>query len=49
MEEGYRDYGHDIDNTDTVLQAALASAVRLNKPGGYRPRRGIPPRRRAGR
>jgi glycine cleavage system aminomethyltransferase T len=23
MEKGYRDYGHDIDNTDTPLEAGL--------------------------
>jgi 4-methylaminobutanoate oxidase (formaldehyde-forming) len=27
MEKGYRDYGHDIDNTDTVLEAGLGFAV----------------------
>ena len=35
MEKGYRDYGHDIDNTDTVLEAGLAFAVALDKPGGF--------------
>ncbi len=35
MEKGYRDYGHDIDNTDTVLQAGLGFAVALDKPGGF--------------
>src|SRR5207248_8549926 len=35
MEKGYRDYGHDIDNTDTVLQAGLGLAVALDKPGGF--------------
>jgi glycine cleavage system aminomethyltransferase T/glycine/D-amino acid oxidase-like deaminating enzyme len=32
MEKGYRDYGHDIDNTDTVLEAGLGFAVDLKKP-----------------
>jgi heterotetrameric sarcosine oxidase gamma subunit len=32
MEKGYRDYGHDIDNTDSVLEAGLGFAVDLNKP-----------------
>ena len=32
MEKGYRDYGHDIDNTDTVLEAGLGFAVDLSKP-----------------
>jgi glycine cleavage system aminomethyltransferase T/glycine/D-amino acid oxidase-like deaminating enzyme len=35
MEKGYRDYGHDIDNTDTVLEAGLGFAVALGKPGGF--------------
>ena len=24
MEKGYRDYGHDLDNTDTLLEAGEA-------------------------
>jgi len=35
MEKGYRDYGHDIDNTDSVLEAGLGFAVDLNKPEGF--------------
>ena len=35
MEKGYRDYGHDIDNTDTVLEAGLGFAVDLKKPDGF--------------
>ncbi|HEX7838334.1 MAG TPA: FAD-dependent oxidoreductase [Kofleriaceae bacterium] len=35
MEKAYRDYGHDIDNTDTVLEAGLGFAVDLDKPGGF--------------
>jgi glycine cleavage system aminomethyltransferase T/glycine/D-amino acid oxidase-like deaminating enzyme len=35
LEKGYRDYGHDIDNTDTVLEAGLGFAVALDKPGGF--------------
>jgi 4-methylaminobutanoate oxidase (formaldehyde-forming) len=35
MEKGYRDYGHDIDNTDCVLDAGLGFAVALDKPGGF--------------
>ena len=31
MEKGYRDYGHDIDNTDDVLAAGLGFAVDLDK------------------
>jgi heterotetrameric sarcosine oxidase gamma subunit len=35
MEKGYRDYGHDIDNTDDVLEAGLGFAVAIDKPGGF--------------
>jgi len=35
MEKGYRDYGHDIDNSDSVLEAGLGFAVDLKKPGGF--------------
>ncbi|MEN9798698.1 MAG: hypothetical protein RL653_2394, partial [Pseudomonadota bacterium] len=35
MEKGYRDYGHDLDNTDSVLEAGLGFAVDLKKPGGF--------------
>jgi len=35
MEKGYRDYGHDIDNTDSVLEAGLGFALDMNKPGGF--------------
>jgi len=35
LEKGYRDYGHDIDNTDTPLEAGLGFAVALDKPGGF--------------
>ncbi len=35
MEKGYRDYGHDIDNTDTPLEAGLGFAVAIDKPGGF--------------
>ena len=35
MEKGYRDFGHDIDNTDSVLEAGLGFAVDLKKPGGF--------------
>ena len=32
LEKAYRDYGHDIDNTDSVLEAGLGFAVALDKP-----------------
>lgn len=35
MEKGYRDYGHDIDNTDNLLEAGLGFAADLKKPGGF--------------
>ncbi len=35
MEKGYRDWGHDLDNTDDVLSAGLGFAVDLKKPGGF--------------
>lgn len=35
MEKAYRDFGHDLDNTDSVLEAGLGFAVDLDKPGGF--------------
>jgi 4-methylaminobutanoate oxidase (formaldehyde-forming) len=35
MEKGYRDYGHDIDNTDGPHEVGLGFAVNLKKPGGF--------------
>ncbi|HEX4935280.1 MAG TPA: aminomethyltransferase family protein, partial [Gemmatimonadaceae bacterium] len=35
MEKGYRDYGHDIDNTDSPLEVGLGFAVDLKKAGGF--------------
>jgi 4-methylaminobutanoate oxidase (formaldehyde-forming) len=35
MEKGYRHWGHDISDEDTPLQAGLAFAVAMNKPGGF--------------
>ena len=35
MEKGYRDYGHDLDNTDSVLEAGLGFAVDWKKPEGF--------------
>ncbi|PWB74465.1 MAG: oxidoreductase [Holophagae bacterium] len=32
LEKGYRDYGHDIDNTDDVYEAGLGFVVDLSKP-----------------
>jgi 4-methylaminobutanoate oxidase (formaldehyde-forming) len=53
MEKAYRDWGHDIDNVDTPLEAGLGFAVKLDKPGGFIGRDALarqkskgPPRRR---
>jgi heterotetrameric sarcosine oxidase gamma subunit len=35
MEKGYRDYGHDIDNTDNAFETGLGLFVDLDKPGGF--------------
>jgi len=48
MEKGYRDYGHDIDNTDTVLEAGLGFAVALDKPGGFIGREAVLAQKRRG-
>ncbi|MEO7071405.1 MAG: glycine cleavage T C-terminal barrel domain-containing protein, partial [Nostocoides sp.] len=36
MEKAYRDYGHDIDNTDTVIEAGLGFAVAVDKERPFR-------------
>ena len=53
MEKAYRDYGHDIDNTDDPYEAGLGFAVALDKEGGFIGREACvkakaagPPRRR---
>jgi 4-methylaminobutanoate oxidase (formaldehyde-forming) len=35
MEKGYRDYGHDMDNTDDPYEVGLGFFVDLKKPGGF--------------
>ena len=35
MEKGYRDYGHDLDNTDDPYETGLGFAVDLKKPAGF--------------
>jgi 4-methylaminobutanoate oxidase (formaldehyde-forming) len=35
MEKAYRDYGHDIDNTDTPVEVGLNFAVDYDKPCGF--------------
>ncbi len=34
-EKGYHDYGHDIDNTDTPLEAGLGFTIKFDKPDGF--------------
>ena len=48
MEKGYRDYGHDIDNTDSVLEAGLGFAVDLGRPTDFIGRRAVEARKAAG-
>jgi len=48
LEKGYRDYGHDIDNTDSVLEAGLGFVVDLDKPGGFVGRDAVAARKAAG-
>jgi len=35
MEKAYRDYGHDIDNTDRLWEAGLERFAEPDKPGGF--------------
>jgi 4-methylaminobutanoate oxidase (formaldehyde-forming) len=35
LEKAYRDYGHDIDNTDDPLETGLAFAMVSDKAGGF--------------
>ena len=48
MEKGYRDYGHDIDNTDGPLEAGFGFAMAFDKPGGFIGREAVLARRDAG-
>lgn len=36
MEKGYRDFGHDMDNTDTLLEVGLGFTCDFDKAGGFR-------------
>jgi len=47
LEKGYRDFGHDIDNTDDPLEAGLGFAVAWDKPGGFVGREALLARREA--
>lgn len=35
MEKAYRDYGHDMDNTDTLLEVGLGFTCDFTKAGGF--------------
>jgi heterotetrameric sarcosine oxidase gamma subunit len=35
IEKAYREYGHDMDNLDTPLEAGLGWAVKFDKPEGF--------------
>jgi 4-methylaminobutanoate oxidase (formaldehyde-forming) len=48
MEKAYRDYGHDIDNTDSPLEVGLGFAVDLKKPGGFLGREAVLAKKAAG-
>jgi len=48
LEKGYRDYGHDIDNTDGPLEAGFGFALAFDKPGGFVGRHVVLARRDAG-
>ena len=48
MEKAYRDFGHDIDNTDSVYGVGLGFAVALDKPGGFVGREAVRAQKAAG-
>ena len=48
MEKGYRDYGHDMDNTDTIFEVGLDFFVNLEKPGGFIGREAVLKQKEAG-
>jgi glycine cleavage system aminomethyltransferase T len=35
LEKAYRDFGHDMDNLDTLVEVGLAFTADMNKPGGF--------------
>ena len=35
LEKGYRDFGHDMDNTDTLLDVGLSFTADMQKEGGF--------------
>jgi len=48
MEKAYRDYGLDMDNTDTPLECGLEFAIAWDKPGGFVGREALVKQREAG-
>jgi 4-methylaminobutanoate oxidase (formaldehyde-forming) len=48
LEKAYRDFGHDIGNTDTPYEAGLGFAVKLDKPGGFIGREALAKQKKAG-
>ena len=48
MEKAYRDYGHDMDNTDTLLEVGLGFFADLKKPGGFIGREALVAQREGG-
>jgi heterotetrameric sarcosine oxidase gamma subunit len=48
MEKGYRDYGHDLDNTDDPYETGLGFAISLDKPGGFLGREALLARKAGG-
>jgi 4-methylaminobutanoate oxidase (formaldehyde-forming) len=48
LEKGYRDYGHDLDNTDGPLETGLGFALDHKKPGGYLGKDAVLARKAAG-
>ena len=48
IEKAYRDYGHDMDVTDTPLEAGLGFIVDFEKPGGFIGREALLKQKQAG-
>jgi 4-methylaminobutanoate oxidase (formaldehyde-forming) len=48
LEKAFRDMGHDIDSTDTPLEAGLGFAVAWDKPGGFIGREALEKQRDSG-
>ncbi len=46
LEKGYRDYGHDMDNTDDPYEAGLGFTVRLDKQENFIGKKRVSPKKR---